>query len=227
MPKIFRVPSAIEALFAIPLAYFLPSSGVALVLTGGILFGLNASTVFAGSRERSLSLHVLNVAACGVGLGLVLGVGLAFSISVATIGCLCLLLIALGWFQLLDSSSKLSLAVQTAALAITLVVWMTVRKYGLVSGEEKLVSDHLLSGLRFLFAAPLLLVAVTNFAAQIRGSSYLVLLIAVCTGQFGIGFFELGASLQVLPLIIAGFVFVGAFLVLVVFAVALYRPTRA
>ncbi len=225
--KMFRVLATLEALFALPLAYFLPSSNLALVLTGGILFGLNASVVVANSRGWLISLNMLNMAAFGIGLGLVLGPSIALSMSAVTIGVLCLLLVLLGWLQLPDQISKSSLTVQTAALAITLVAWMTVQKYGLVSGEEKSATDHMQMGLRFLFGAPLLLVAVTNFAAQLRGSRYLVLLIAVCAGQLGIGFFELGGALQMLPLIIAGFAFVGFFLLLVVFAVAFYRPKRA
>lgn len=216
--------AGIEALFAVPLAYFLPSSATALVLTAAILFVLNASVVTAAGGARLISLHLLNSAACGIGLGLALFPWLAFPVSAAGIVFLCCLLMVLGFVQLPSRMSKVRLSVQATALAAVFLAWMTIHRGGLLSAARP--ADHLQVGLRFLFSAPLVLVAVASFSEPLRGSRYLPVLVAACAAQLSAGLFELGAALERFPLIVAGFAFLGVSVVLFIFAGVPYRTRR-
>jgi hypothetical protein len=227
--KIFVYLAVLEALSAVPLAFFLPFSRTALVLTVGILIALNAS-IFATitSRIWSLSLQLSNLVACGIGLKLVLESGShSWSASVVMIGVLYLCLLVLGFFRLSDGMLRGCLAVQQIALASTLIFWMLIEQFRPVLDTGQIMSlDHFRMGLRFLFGAPLALVAIAFFAGLAGWKGYFTALAGACAGQWAVGFFELGAALQLYPLVVAGFVLGGIFLLLLVLAVVPRRhPT--
>jgi hypothetical protein len=227
--KIFVYLAVLEALSAVPLAFFLPFSRTALVLTLGILIALNTS-IFATITNMvwSLSLQLSNLVACGIGLKLVLESGShSWSASVVMIGLLYLCLLVLGFFRFSEGMLRGCFAAQQLALASTLIFWMLTRHFRPVLDAEQIMSlDHFRMGLRFLFGGPLVLVAIAFFAGLAGWKGYFTALAGACAGQWAVGLFELGAALQVYPLVVAGFVLGGLFLLLLVLAVVPRRhPT--
>lgn len=227
--KLFVYLAVLEALSAVPLAFFLPFSRTALFLTVGILIALNAS-IFAtiSIRVWSLSLQLSNLVVCGIGLKLALeSSSPSWRASVLVIGVLYLCLLVLGFFRLSEGMPRGCFAAQQLALPSTLIFWMLIRQFRPVLDAVEVMSlDHFRMGLSFLFTGPLALIAITFFAGLAGWKGYLIALAGACAGQWAIGFFELGAALQVYPLVVAGFVFTGVLLLLLVLAVVPgRRPT--
>jgi hypothetical protein len=220
--KIFVYLAVIEASSALPLAYFLPFSTTALVLTVGILTALNASQFATiGSRAWSLFLHSSNLVVCGLGLKLVLEPGgRAQWVSILVIGLLYSCLLALGLFRFSDRMLRGCFAAQQLALASTLIFWMVIQQSRPILDAEQIMSlSHIRMGLCFLFGGPLTLIAIVFFAGLAGWRGYFTALAGACAGQWAAGFFELGAALQSRPLGIAGFALLGIFLLLLVLAI--------
>ncbi|MGC1912637.1 MAG: hypothetical protein WA660_12450, partial [Candidatus Acidiferrales bacterium] len=118
-------------------------------------------------------------------------------------------------------------AAQQVALASTLIFWVVIRHFGTVFESSGLISvDHFRAGLRLLFAGPLALVAVAFFAGISGRKGYLTALAGICAGQWAVGFFELGAALQVYALVVAGFALLGVFVLLLVLGAMSGRRPR-
>lgn len=221
--KIFVYLAVLEALSAVPLAFFLPFSTTALVLTVGILVALNAS-IFAtmtAAKAWSLSLQLANVVVCGICLKLALEPDGPFLLgSVVIIGVLYLSLFALVFFRLSDMMLRRCFAAQQLALASTLIFWMVIQQF------RPVLESNSRMGLRFLFSGPLALIAIVFFAGLAGWKGFFTAMVGVCAGQWASGFFDLGAALQVYSLVVAGFVLGGIFLLLLVLAVVPRRhPT--
>jgi hypothetical protein len=220
--KIFVYLAVLETLSAVPLAFFLPFSTTALVLTVGILVALNAS-IFATMTGKawSLSLQLANVVVCGICLKLVLEPGRpSLWAFIVTIGVLYLSLFVPGFFRLSDAMLRGCFAAQQLALASTLIFWMLIERFRPAIETDRAMSlGHFQVGLRFLFSGPLVLIAVAFFAGLAGWKGYFTALAGVCAGQWAVGFFELGEALQVYPLVVAGFVLLGIFLLLLVLAI--------
>lgn len=226
--KAFVYLAVLEALSAIPLAFFLPFSKAALVSTVVILVALNAAALAAiAGRALPVLLQASNLAIGGIWLKFALGSGgPSWQASAVTIGALYLCLFAIGFFHLSDSMLRGCFAAQQLALASTLIFWIVIRHFGAGFEASGLISaEHFRAGLRFLFAGPLALVAVTFFAGLAGWRGYFAALAGVCAGQWAMGFFELGGALQAYPLVVAGFVLLAAFVLLLVLgAVSRHRP---
>src|SRR5579862_2389909 len=219
--RIFIILTMLEALSIIPLAYFLSSSELALVLAVGMLMALNASAISAvGNATRTVLLHFLNVIVCGIGLVLALIPEIAtLWMSVGVVGFLCLFQFVVGHSRLADGTFRGAFAAQQLAIGSTLIVWMIVHRSGFASDAATMRPDHLRTGLRLLFGAPFAFVAIVFIGKRFGWTGLLIALAGASAGQWGAGFLELGAALQLIPLIIIGLIFLGVFLVLLVFAV--------
>ncbi|MGH9352124.1 MAG: hypothetical protein ACRD2G_08200 [Terriglobia bacterium] len=215
--RAFVFVAILEVLSIVPLAIFLPFSTVALVFAVGILAALNASMLVIIPKGAWFGLlEFANLAICAACLVLALQEkhrSLFFS-SLA-IGVLCLLLFILGFFSLSDRLLKRCFTAQQVALASTLIFWTVIWHFGPVFESSGVISvDHFRAGLRLLFAGPLALVGVAFFAGVIRQKGYLTALAGICAGQWAVGFFELGAALQAYALMVAAFVLLGFFVLL-------------
>jgi hypothetical protein len=220
--KAFIFLASLEALSTAPLAIFLPLSGAALVLAVALITALNAPILAtAGTRIQSAYLQMSNLAVCGLVIALAFGSPrLPWQASAATI-C------ALGVGQFVAGVSHLSakmmqrcFAAKQFALASTAVFWILIRHFHLIHESGRTFSyGHLEMGLRFLFMGPLALVAVVFFAELAGWRGYFITLAGVCVGQWGMGFLELGEALEAFRLVIAGFVLLGVFLLLLAVAV--------
>lgn len=220
--NVFVCLAILEALSAVPLAFFLPFSTTVLVLTVGILVALNAS-IFATitAKAWSLSLQLANVFVCAICLKLALEPDRPLLWAfIVTIAVLYLSLFVLGFFRLSDTMLRRCFATQQSALASTFIFWMLIEQLRPVIEADQFMSlGHFRMGLRFLFAGPLALVAIAFFAGLAGWKGYFTALAGVCAGQWAVGFFELGGALQVYFLVVAGFVLLGVFLLLLVLAV--------
>jgi hypothetical protein len=227
--KAFAFVAILEVLSIVPLAIFLPFSAVALVFAVGILAALNASMLVIIPKGAWFGfLEFANLVICAACLVLALQEShRSVFFSVLAIGVLCLLLFILGFFRLSDRMLKRCFATQQVALASTLIFWTVIRHFGTVFESSGVISvDHFRAGLRLLFAGPLALVGVTFFAGIIGRRGYLTVLAGICAGQWAVGFFELGAALQVYALIVAGFVLLGVFVLLLVLGAMSGRHAR-
>jgi hypothetical protein len=140
--------------------------------------------------------------------------------SGAVISALYLGLLVLGVGRFSEGMLRGCFAAQQLALASTLILWMVVQQFPLVLNARQMPLDHFRVGIFFLFVGPLALIAVAFFAGLVGWKSYFTALVGACAGQWAIGFFELGGALQLYPLVIAGFISLGIFLFLIVFAIA-------
>lgn len=227
--KAFAVVAILEVLSIIPLAIFLPFSAVALVFAVGILAALNASMfVIISQRAWFGFLEFVNLAICAACLELALQHDhRSLLFSTLAIGLLCLLLFILGFLRLPDRILKRCFVAQQVALASTAIFWVVIRHFGPAFESSGDISvDHFRAGLRLLFAGPLALVGVAFFAGVTGRKGYITALVGICAGQWAVGFFELGAALQVYALVVAGFVLLGVFLLLLVLAAMSGRHPR-
>lgn len=227
--KAFAFVAILEVLSIIPLAIYLPFSAGALVFAAGILAALNASVFVITSRGVWFAfLEFINLAVCAGCLVLALKESHgSLLFSVLAIGLLCLLLFILGFVRFPDRVLKRCFAAQQVALASTLIFWVVIRHFGTVFESSGIISvDHFRAGLRLLFAGPLALVAVAFFAGITGRKGCLTALAGICAGQWAVGFFELGAALQVYALVIAGFALLGFFVAFLVLAAMPGRRQR-
>jgi hypothetical protein len=217
--KAIAVVATLEVLSIVPLAIFLPFSAVALVFAVGILAALNASMfVIVSQRAWRGFLEFLNLAICAACLVLALQEAQrSLFFSAVAIGVLCLLLFILGFFRLSDRVLKRCFTTQQVALASTLIFWTVIRYFGTFFESSGAMSvDHFRAGLRLLFAGPLALVGVAFFAGITKRKGFFTAVAGICAGQWAVGFFELGAALEVYALVVAGFVLLGVFVLLLV-----------
>ena len=224
--KIFVYLAVLEALSAVPLAFFLPFSRVAPVVAAGILVALNASVLATiAARAWSLPLQASNLAIGGIFLKAAFQPGsLPWEAWAVTVGALCMCLFVLGFFHLSDRMLRQCFAAQQLTLASTLIFWLVIQHFGPRFEAGGLISaEHFRAGLRFLFGGPLALVAITFFSGLAGWRGYFAVLAGVCAGQWGMGFIELGGALQAYPLVVVGFVLLAMFLLLVVVGVVSRR----
>jgi hypothetical protein len=227
--KAFAVVAILEVVSIIPLAIFLPFSGVALVFAVGILAALNASMFVVVSKGAWFGfLEFANFTICAVCLELALQRGdRSLFFSILAVGLLFLLLFILGVLKLPDRMLKRCFVAQQVALASTVIFWMVIRHFSAAFESSGVMSvDHFRASLRLLFAGPLALVGVAFFAGVTGRKGYFTALVGICAGQWAVGFFELGVALQVYALVVAGFVLLGVFLLLLVLAAVSGRHRR-
>lgn len=227
--KPFVYLAVIETLSAVPLAYFLPFSNIALVLTFVLFIALNASIIATITRMAWLAcLHLLNITICIVSLGLAFGLHTyIWWLYVLIIGALDFCLGAFCVFLLSSLSLKRCFVVQQLVLTSTLILWIVIQHSRLVLSGQDMPLDHFRKGIFFLFLGPLAFSAIAFLSELFGWRSYFILLAVGCIGQWAVGFFELGNALQAYPLIIAGFVLSGGFLLLLILALIPWRRSAS
>jgi hypothetical protein len=189
--------AGIEAVCALPLAYFLPSpSEVPLVLAVGLVAAVN-SAMFATVRSKAWSVVLLAVNLVAIGFSLRVALDPSRFLSSAShlvIGLMCLGVFVLGFFKLPNGPMRGFLPAQQWALACTLISWMFVQQLHTQLGMLPEMD------VRALFIGPLA-VAVAALLSGFTGWKkwYILAWLGVGLGQYWIGIFDLAGHLDAPP----------------------------
>ncbi len=227
--KVYFVCSLLLILCTGPLAFFLPFSSTALLLTLAFMATLSFSSLSAvTSTKWLLSLQPANFLVLTTSAILLFrDFGLSLGIRCLMIALLFAALALLSYYGVPQGLMRRSVPVQQMVFAATLVPLLLVRDVHVADALKVRSWEHLDMALRSLFLGPLGMFAVVFVSGFTGWARSLLLLAGACLGQYAIGLLELGIWLDVRLLRFASFISGCGFVLLLVAAVVPRRAKKA